>query len=250
MTKDIYTAALVIIGDEILSGRTHDKNTPYIAEKLNDCGVRLAEVRVIPDNKAKIVETVNVMRAQHDYVFTTGGIGPTHDDITAESIAEAFEVKLELNDAAYAKLLAHYKSADDITESRKKMAYIPEGGELIENPVSGAPGIKIGNVYIFAGVPRIMQAMFDSIMPTLKGGKPVASRSVSADLPESTIAEDLSAIQDRYEMISIGSYPKYQNGRFGTTLVLRGIDDDALDRATQEVVDMVKSHGEKTPVVA
>lgn len=240
----------MIIGDEILSGRTHDKNTPYIAEKLNDCGVRLVEVRVIPDNKAKIIETVNVMRAQHDYVFTTGGIGPTHDDITAESIAEAFGVKLELNDAAYAKLLSYYESEAEITESRKKMAYIPEGGELIENPVSGAPGIKIGNVYIFAGVPRIMQSMFDSVMPTLKGGKPVTSRSVSADLAESKIAEDLGAIQDRYEMISIGSYPKYQNGRFGTTLVLRGIDDDALDKATQEVVDMVKAHGEKNPIIA
>lgn len=250
MTKDIYTAALVIIGDEILSGRTHDKNLPYIAEKLNDCGVRLHEVRVIPDVKDTIVSTVNEMREAHDYVFTTGGIGPTHDDITAESIAEAFGVELELNDDAYAALLAYYDNESDITESRKKMAYIPKGGKLIENPVSGAPGINIGNVYIFAGVPRIMQAMFDAVAPTLKGGKPVESRSVSADLAESYIADGLSAIQDKYPMIGIGSYPKYQNGKFGTTLVLRGIDDEVLTNATQEVVDLVKSLGEDNPIVA
>lgn len=250
MSKDIYTAALIIIGDEILSGRTHDKNTPWIAEQLNELGIRLAEVRVIPDNKDKIVATVNEMREVHDYVFTTGGIGPTHDDITAESIAAAFGVELELNQDAYAALLAYYKDESDITESRKKMAYIPKGGKLIENPVSGAPGVNIENVYIFAGVPRIMQSMFDAVSPTLKGGKPVESRSVSADLAESYIADGLAAIQNKYPMIGIGSYPKYQNGKFGTTLVLRGIDDDALARATQEVVDLVKSLGEESPIVA
>ena len=250
MAKDIYTAALIIIGDEILSGRTHDKNTPWIAEQLNELGVRLHEVRVIPDNKEKIIETVNEMRASHDYVFTTGGIGPTHDDITAESIAAAFGVELELNEKAYAELLAYYKDEADITESRKKMAYIPHGATLIDNPVSGAPGINIGNVYVFAGVPRIMQSMFDAIAPTLKGGKPVESRSVSADLAESYIADGLAEIQSRYPQISIGSYPKYQNGKFGTTLVLRGIDDDALAKATQEVADLVKSLGENNPIIA
>jgi len=250
MTKDIYTAALIIIGDEILSGRTHDKNLPWIAEQLNELGVRLREVRVIPDVKETIIDTVNVMREAHDYVFTTGGIGPTHDDITAASIAEAFGVELELNDDAYAALVAYYDKESDITESRKKMAYIPKGGKLIDNPVSGAPGINIGNVYIFAGVPRIMQSMFDAVAPTLKGGKPVESRSVSADLAESYIAEGLEVIQNKYPMIGIGSYPKYQNGKFGTTLVLRGIDDDALDQSTQEVVDLVKSLGDKSPIVA
>ena len=247
--EKIYTASLIIIGDEILSGRTHDKNIPYIAEKLGDAGVRLMEVRVIPDDADKIVDTVNEMRAAHDYVFTTGGIGPTHDDITAENVARAFGVELELNDDAYAELLAYYKDESEITESRKKMALIPKGGKLIENPVSGAPGINIGNVYVMAGVPRIMQSMLDAIIPTLKGGKPVESRSVTADIPESLIADGLAAIQSRYEMLSIGSYPKYQNGKFGTSLVLRGIDEDALTKATQEVVDLVKSLGETDPIV-
>lgn len=254
MTKDIYTAALVIIGDEILSGRTHDKNTPWIAEQLNELGVRLAEVRVIPDVKEKIVETVNEMRDKknggHDYVFTTGGIGPTHDDITAESIAAAFGVELELHDDALQALLDYYDKPEDITDSRKKMAYIPKGATLIPNPVSGAPGINMENVYVFAGVPRIMQAMFDAISHSLVGGKPVETRSVSADIAESLAADGLSAIQDKYPMLSIGSYPKYQNGRFGTTLVLRGIDDDALTKATQEVVDLVQSLGEDSPIVA
>jgi molybdenum cofactor synthesis domain-containing protein len=249
MAKDIYTAALIIIGDEILSGRTHDKNTPWIAEQLNELGVRLHEVRVIPDNKDKIVETVNELRDAHDYVFTTGGIGPTHDDITAESIAAAFGVVLELNQQAYDKLLAYYKDESEITESRKKMAYIPQGATLIENPVSGAPGINIGNVYVFAGVPRIMQSMFDAVAPTLKGGKPVESRSVTADLPESEIADGLADIQLRYPQVAIGSYPKYQNGKFGTTLVLRGIEEDALAEATQEVADLVISLGEENPVI-
>lgn len=250
MNDKIYTAALIIIGDEILSGRTHDKNIPYTAEKLGDAGVRLMEVRVIPDDGQKIIDTVNELRESHDYVMTTGGIGPTHDDITAENIAKAFGVELELNDAAYADLLAYYKDESLITESRKKMAMIPKGAVLIDNPVSGAPGINIGNVYVMAGVPRIMQSMLDAIIPTLKGGKPVESRSVSADLAESYIADGLSDIQDRFPMLGIGSYPKYQNGKFGTTLVLRGIDEDALDKATQEVVDLVKSLGEDNPIVA
>ena len=250
MTDKIYTAALVIIGDEILSGRTHDKNTPWIAEQLNIIGVRLAEVRVIPDVKQKIIDTVNEMRAAHDYVFTTGGIGPTHDDITAESVAAAFGVELELNDAAYQELLSYYKDESEITESRKKMAYIPKGAELIDNPVSGAPGIKIENVHVMAGVPRIMQSMFDAIAPTLKGGKPVKSRSVTCNLAESLVADGLAVIDQNYPDIGIGSYPKYQNGKFGTSLVLRGIDEDQLAKAVQDVVDLVKELGETNPIVA
>lgn len=250
MKKEIYTAALIIIGDEILSGRTKDANTPYVAEKLNDSGVRLMEVRVIPDRGQTIIDTVNEMRRVHDYVFTTGGIGPTHDDITAENVAKAFGVDLELNPDAYAELLAYYKDESLITPARKKMAMIPAGGTLIDNPVSGAPGIHIGNVYIMAGVPRIMQAMFDSILPTLIGGKPVISKSVSCNLAESLIAQGLEEIQNRYMMLSIGSYPKYMNGRFGTTLVLRGIDEEALVLATQEVVDLTISLGEDSPIIA
>ncbi|NCO04394.1 MAG: competence/damage-inducible protein A [Alphaproteobacteria bacterium] len=250
MTKEIYTAALIIIGDEILSGRTHDSNTPWIAENLNEIGVRLYEVRVIPDDRQKIIKTVNEMRKAHDYVFTTGGIGPTHDDITAESIAAAFGVELELNDAAYGELLAYYKNESEITPSRKKMAMIPKGATLVDNPVSGAPGIKIENVYVFAGVPRIMQAMFDAIKHTLTGGKPVETRSVSCNLAESIVADGLAEIQSRYAEISIGSYPKYQNGKFGTALVLRGIDEEALAKATQEVADLVISLGEDHPIIA
>lgn len=250
MSKEIYTSALIIIGDEILSGKTHDANTPWLAENLNDSGVRLVEVRVIPDNKQKIIDTVNEMRKMHDYVFTTGGIGPTHDDITTESVAEAFGLELEINDTAYQALLDYYDKPEDVTESRKKMAIIPKGAKLIPNPVSGAPGINIENVYVFAGVPRIMQAMFDAVKHELKGGKPVETKSVGCNLAESLVAEGLSKVQDNYPMLSIGSYPKYQNGKFGTTLVLRGIDEDALAKATQEVVDLVIALGEENPIIA
>lgn len=249
MPKEIYTAALIIIGDEILSGRTQDKNTQYAAEHLHEVGVRLKEVRVIPDDSVTIIDTVNEMRSSHDYVFTTGGIGPTHDDITSESIAKAFGVELELNDAAYAELLSHYNNLAEMTESRKKMAMIPKGAKLIHNPVSGAAGIHIGNVYVMAGVPHIMQAMLDSILPTLKGGKPVTSRTVICNLAESLVAEGLEKIQNNYEMLSIGSYPNYQNGKFVTSLVLRGIDDEALDKAVRQVTDLVVELGEENPVV-
>ena len=250
MSDKIYTAALIIIGDEILSGRTHDKNTPWIAEQLNTLGIRLAEGRVIPDIKDKIIETVNLLRGTHDYVFTTGGIGPTHDDITAESIAAAFGVPLELNDEAYAELLSYYKDESEITESRKKMAMIPRGAKLVENPVSGAPGIHIENVYVFAGVPRIMQSMFDAVAPTLKGGKPVISRSVTADLPESLIADGLTKIQNNYDDVAIGSYPKYLNGKFATSLVMRGINEESLQQAVNDVTNLVISLGEPNPLVA
>ena len=249
MTKDIYTAALVIIGDEILSGRTHDKNIPYVAEKLNEVGVRLQEVRVIPDDQEIIVKTVNEMREAHNYVFTTGGIGPTHDDITAESIAVAFGVELELCKEAYQNLFDYYKDPTDITESRKKMAYIPKGAALVENPVSGAPGINIDNVYVFAGVPRIMQAMLDSILPDLIGGDPVISRSVTCQIPESLIADDLGIVQDKYNKIAIGSYPKYQNGGFSTILVVRGTNAQILEEAVQDIVIISQKHGDHTPLV-
>jgi len=228
MTDKIYTAALVIIGDEILSGRTHDKNTPWIAEQLTALGIRLGEVRVIPDKEQTIIDTVNVMRAAHDYVFTTGGIGPTHDDITAESVAHAFGVEVELHDGAYQELLKYYKDENEITEARKKMAMIPQGGELT----------------------RIMQSMFDAVAPTLKGGKPVQSRSVTADLPESAVADELGIIQKKYPEISIGSYPQYRNGKFGTTLVMRGINDNDLDAATEDVVALVKSLGDENPEIS
>ena len=248
--KEIYTAALIIIGDEILSGRTKDANTPYIGEKLSDGGVRLREVRVIPDDPQKIIDTVNEMREEHDYVFTTGGIGPTHDDITTENVAKAFGVELELNADAYAELLSYYKDESEITESRKKMALIPKGAALIDNPVSGAPGIHIGNVYVMAGVPRIMQAMFDSILPTLQGGAPVISRSVTVDLPESIIADGLTVVQNNFDDVAIGSYPKYSNGRFGTSVVMRGVDKNKLAACVKDVTVLVETLGAQNPVIA
>ena len=192
---------------------------------------------------------MNLLRSGHDYVFTTGGIGPTHDDITASSIAAAFGVELELNEEAYSELLTYYKDESEITPARKKMAYIPAGGSLIKNPVSGAPGIKIENVYIMAGVPKIMQSMFEAIAPTLKGGKPMTSRSVTCDLPESVVADELGAIQARYPDISIGSYPKYQDGKFFTSLVLRGVDKLLLEQAVAEVAAMVDGCGDKNPEI-
>lgn len=249
MTKT-YTAALIIIGDEVLSGRTKDANTPYAAEKLNEAGVQLKEVRIIPDHAQTIIDTVNEMRKSHDYVFTTGGIGPTHDDITSENVAAAFGIELELNQDAYAELLAYYKDESEITESRKKMAMIPKGAKLIDNPVSGAPGINIENVYVMAGVPRIMQAMLDSILPTLTGGAQVISRSVDADLAESLVADGLAKIQAQYDDVSIGSYPKYQNGKFGTSLVMRGTDEGTLEACVKDITKLVIDLGEKNPIIA
>jgi molybdenum cofactor synthesis domain-containing protein len=243
MQKKTYTAALIIIGNEILSGRTKDANTSWIAEKLVNRGITLREVRTIPDEKQVIADTVNELRGREDYVFTTGGIGPTHDDITAESIAHAFGVELELNDEAYAELLAHYKDESEITPARKKMAMIPEGATLINNPVSGAAGIVMENVYVMAGVPRIMQAMFDSIVDTLAEGLPIISQTITCELPESAIADGLTAIQGRHPETDIGSYPNYRMGVFGVSLVIRSTDKEAVRAAGLEVIALVQSLG-------
>lgn len=237
----IFTAAAIIIGNEILSGRTQDKNVKYMAEKLGGVGVRLAEVRIIPDIEGTIVQTINDMRAQVDYVFTSGGIGPTHDDITAESIAKAFSVPLVQNQEAYDILLSHYKKKEELTEARLKMAMIPEGAELISNPVSGAPGFNIGNVYVLAGVPRIMQAMLDSVVPTLKGGALVLSKTVEAPFPESKIADALGTIQKKFPDIDIGSYPQYIEGKHAVNVVLRSIDQAIIEQAKSEVQALIDS---------
>lgn len=234
--NEIVTAALVIIGNEILSGRTHDKNIPYVAEKLNDVGVRLVEIRVVPDLQDKIVEAVNILRTRCDYVFTTGGIGPTHDDITAESIAAAFDLPCEKHDEAWATLEGYYVSSGrEFTPARQKMAMTPRGASLIPNPVSGAPGFVIENVYVMAGVPHIMQAMLDHAAATLKGGAQMMSETILCNHQESEIAEALSAIQDRYPDIDIGSYPHYANGKFTVNVVLRGTDEALLQGAKRDV---------------
>jgi molybdenum cofactor synthesis domain-containing protein len=243
MQKTI-TACLVIIGNEILSGRTQDKNLAHLALKLNEVGVQLREVRVIPDIEETIITTINAVRVQYDYIFTTGGIGPTHDDITSASIAKAFGVAIHRHPAAEAILRAHY-TPEQINEARLKMADIPMGAELLDNPVSSAPGFHIGNVYVMAGVPRIMQAMLDAIIPTLRGGAPVLSVSVTTDLPEGTIAEGLTAIQNRYMDIDIGSYPMYKMGEMSTTLVLRSPDTARNAAAADEIRALIAASGGK-----
>jgi molybdenum cofactor synthesis domain-containing protein len=240
------TACLIIIGNEILSGRTKDKNLGFIAERLTEWGIRLTEARVIPDIEATIVETVNACRARFDYVFTTGGIGPTHDDITAASVAKAFGVRIHRHPEAL-KIMQRQVKPEDLNEARLKMADVPEGATLIENPVSGAPGFQIGNVFVMAGVPMIMQAMLEGLRHKLVGGAPVLSRSVRAFLPEGTVAEGLAAIQERHPEIDIGSYPFFRKGRFGTSLVLRGTDETVLEQARGEVEALIRELG-GTPV--
>ncbi|WP_343716351.1 molybdopterin-binding protein [Inquilinus sp.] len=238
----IVTAAVLVIGDEILSGRTKDANMGFLAERLTGLGIRLREARVVPDVPEEIVAAVNALRARYDYVFTTGGIGPTHDDITAECIAQAFGVPLLRHPEAVRRLEAHYEPGQ-LNEARLRMANVPEGGTLIDNPVSAAPGFRIGNVHVMAGVPRIMQAMFDGIAPTLAGGDKVLSRTVTCDLGEGVIAAGLGAIAAEYPELSVGSYPYFRAGKFGTSLVLRGTDAARLSAATEAVRVLVVSLG-------
>lgn len=241
--KDVYKTALIIIGNEILSGRTQDANTAWIAEHLASMGVVLHQVRVVPDIEDEIIVAVNELREKVDYVFTTGGIGPTHDDITAEAIAKAFGVELEVNKEAYDILVRHYGSEKEVTAPRKKMSKIPVGASLINNPVSGAPGFQIGNVFVLAGVPRIMQAMFDDVVTRLNRGKPVLSNTIACSLAESAIAEPLEEIQKSYPAVSIGSYPHFRGGILGLSLVLRSTEDEILDRATRDVIGLIASQG-------
>ncbi len=243
----IYTAAVVVIGNEVLSGRVQDLNANFLAVRLKEQGIRLREVRIIPDVKETIVDTVNTLRAGHDYVFTTGGIGPTHDDITAEAIAAAFGVALERNPKAVALLEEYY--GDRINEGRMRMASVPAGGELLDNPVSWAPGFRIQNVYVLPGVPQIMQAMYDTFKHTLAGGRPVRSRTVNAFIPESVAAGGLAAVQDRFPDVEIGSYPYVRGERFGCALVARCVDEARLADATQAIVALVQELGAEHEVV-
>lgn len=240
----VLKAALVIVGNEILSGRTQDKNAHWIAENLGRYGIALVEVRVVPDIEDKIIAAVNDLRVGVDYVFTTGGIGPTHDDITAESVAKAFGMVLEYSQEAHRMLVEYYGSEEEVTQARAKMAMIPKGAGLIPNPVSGAPGFIIGNVYVMAGVPRIMQAMFDHVVKQhLRTGKIVMSNTVMFTLPESRLAEVLSAVQEKYDMIDIGSYPHFRDGTPSVSVVLRGTDEASLKASTKEVIERAAKMG-------
>ena len=228
---DPITACLIIIGNEILSGRTQDANLAIIGKKCDALGIRLSEARVIADTEAEIIHTVNTCRARFSYVFTTGGIGPTHDDITAAAIARAFDVELLRNQEAM-NALDRYYEPKRLTEARLKMADIPAGASLIDNPVSGAPGFQLENVFVLPGVPVIMEAMFDGLANRLVGGDPIITDNVTTNLPESEIAADLGVLQEQYPDISMGSYPYFRKGKLGVNLVLRGTDATRMDAAT------------------
>jgi molybdenum cofactor synthesis domain-containing protein len=242
MTEPAPTAAVLIIGNEILSGRTQDTNLNHIATTLTKRGIRLAEARVVPDIEDEIVAAVRALSVRYTYVFTTGGIGPTHDDITVDAIAKAFGRPVIIHPEARRRLTAHYGEGK-VTPGRLRMARTPEGAELVDNPVSGAPGIKLENVFIMAGVPAIMRAMIDHIAPTLAGGPVVLARSVSCLIGESVFAEQLGAIQAAHPDVDIGSYPWFRSGKFGVSLVARGTDPTVLDTVIGEISTMIRSLG-------
>ena len=219
--KNRTSAAILIIGNEILSGRTKDLNGNYLAVELLKLGINVRQIRIVPDEKKEIIGALNALKIKYTYVFTSGGIGPTHDDITADSVAEAFSVPLLLNEKAREMLASHYANGkDDLNEARLRMARIPEGATLIDNPISKAPGFRIGNVFVLAGVPRIFQAMADSILTNLDSGDPIISKTITISKPEGTIAEKLAEIASSFPEVSIGSYPFNINGDLGTNLVV------------------------------
>ena len=238
----IVTACVLIIGNEILSGRTQDANLAFLAQGLNETGIRVREARVIPDDHGVIVRTVNEVRGVFDYIFTTGGIGPTHDDITAQCVADAFGVPLGVHPEARRLLESHYPPGH-LNEARLRMAMVPDGAVLLPNPISRAPGFQIGNVFVLPGVPSIMQGIFEQLKYRLAGGDKVLSRSVSCQLAEGTLAKDLAALQDRYPDIEIGSYPYFRRGDFGVTLVLRSTGRERLAAATEELKALVRRLG-------
>jgi molybdopterin-biosynthesis enzyme MoeA-like protein len=242
MSDHIVTAAVVIIGNEILSGRTQDTNLRDIATTVGGWGIRVTEARVIPDVEATIISVVNEVRARHRYVFTTGGIGPTHDDITAASIAKAFAVKL-VEHPEIAAIIRRREAPPDVMASRLRMALVPEGAGLIDNLTGGPPGFFIGNVYVMAGIPAVMRAMLGSLASKLIGGAVVQSRSVTAFIGESTIAEALRTIQANHIDVDIGSYPFNRDGRYGTTLVARGTDEKILDQVVEQLKAMLVAVG-------
>ncbi|WP_118858472.1 molybdopterin-binding protein [Sphingomonas mesophila] len=227
--EKIWTAGLVVIGDEILSGRTQDKNIAQVGAWLNVQGIRLKEVRVVGDTEPAIVEAVNTLRQAYDYCFTTGGIGPTHDDITVDAIAAAFGVPVVIHSEARRLLEDYYATRGGLNEGRLAMARVPEGAELIENPISKAPGIRIGNVFIMAGIPSVTAGMLAGLTGTLEGGRPLVSVTVGAHAPESEVAELLREVERSAAGVAIGSYPFSKEGRFGSNFVVRS-EDEALAR--------------------
>jgi len=237
------TAAVLVIGDEILSGRTQDTNTSYIARFLVSLGIDLKEARVVPDIEDEIVAALNALRARYSYVFTTGGIGPTHDDITADAVAKAFGVGIDYHPEALAMLAARYANPADFNEMRKRMARIPLTAELVKNSASTAPGFQIGNVFVMAGVPMIMRAMLEDIEPRLERGALVHSATVQARIGEGKIAAGLQTIQKNYPDLAIGSYPYYREDGFGVQLVARGRDAVKVEAAAGEIETLIRREG-------
>ncbi|MBC8268011.1 MAG: competence/damage-inducible protein A [Rhodospirillaceae bacterium] len=236
-------ACVIIIGNEVLSGRTKDANLSFLGERLNEIGVRLLEARVIADDTDTIIENVNDCRARFDYVFTTGGIGPTHDDITSDAVAKAFGLPLIRNPEALALLQQHYSNPEDLNEQRLKMCETPEGATLIDNPISKAPGYQIGNVFVLAGVPVVMRAMFESLKHRLVGGLPMLSITIVAYIGEGVLAGGLGVVQEAHADVEIGSYPFFRDGSLGSALVLRGTDQATLEAAAEAVREMVRGLG-------
>ena len=231
------TAAMLVIGDEILSGRTRDANMHHLAGELAGRGIALREVRIVPDEHEVIVAALNALRAAHEHVFTSGGIGPTHDDITADAVAAAFGVPIGVREDARGLLLAHYqRTGSTLNEARLRMARVPEGAVLIDNPVSAAPGFSLGNVHVMAGVPAIFQAMLASVLPNLTGGDPLLSQSLRLMRPEGEIATPLRTLAEGYPDLAFGSYPFVKDGAMGAQIVIRGTDSGRIDAAMMELV--------------
>ncbi len=241
--KRIYTAAICIIGDEILSGRTQDKNISQIGLWLNIQGIRLKEVRVVPDEQGMIVEAVNILRERYDYLFTTGGIGPTHDDITVDAIAAALGVDVVVHPEASEVLHRYYESRGGVTEARMRMARVPDGADLIRNKMSGAPGIRVGNIFIMAGVPAITAGMLDALSGTLEGGAPLLSHQVGCWVAESEISDLLANTEKAFDGVQIGSYPFFRDGRTGANFVIRTTEASTLNDCTQALIDALKQAG-------
>lgn len=230
------TAAMIVIGDEILSGRTRDSNMHYLAGKLTEAGIDLEEVRMIGDKRGTIIAAVQAMSATYDHVFTSGGIGPTHDDITADCIAAAFDALIDVRDDARAILAEHYaKSGTELNAARLRMARIPDGATLIDNPVSAAPGFKMKNVHVMAGVPSVFTAMVASVLPTLTGGAPLISKTLRIERGEGDIAGPLGALADAFPLLSMGSYPFQKDGKYGAHIVIRGNDEGQIDDALAQL---------------
>ncbi len=239
----IWTAGLVVIGDEILSGRTHDKNIAQVASWLQVQGIRLAEVRVVPDVQEKIVEAVNVLREGNDYLFTTGGIGPTHDDITVDAVSAALDVPVIIHPEARALLERYYADKGGLNEGRLRMARVPEGAELIPNRMSGAPGIRRGNIFLMAGVPHICAGMLDALTGKLEGGKPLISETIGSWVPESEVAALLREVEEAHDDCQIGSYPFFKEGKVGANFVIRSTDKNILQSAVDSLTDGLATSG-------